>query len=283
MGYENIAVTDGKVSFLKNTDEWKEVLQYMNVMYTEGLLDNEVYTQTGDASIGKISSGLCGVFGLSSDDLFTTVSDQYVALKPVTSPNGKTPVIRLNSNHMGNNTFITSADDTPWVSFRLLDYFFTEEGSMTIGCFNEDLIGKTCQKYEDGSWDYTDEMLQDERGVAVAVGDACPLPGGGFGYWRHEKNSNYIYSKKVQENVSVWEPFYQKDPVYGSPLFDSDTSDKVNQIRTDLDVYVDECQAKFITGEMSFDQWEEYCDTLDTLKVDELVSYYQTYYDNMQK
>ena len=46
----------------------------------------------------------------------------------------------------------------------------------TIGCFNEDLIGITCQQYEDGSWDYSDEMLNDERGVAVAVGDACPLP-----------------------------------------------------------------------------------------------------------
>ena len=44
-----------------------------------------------------------------------------------------------------------------------------------------------------GTWDYTDEMLHDERGVAVAVGDACPHPGGGFGYWRNEKNSNYIY------------------------------------------------------------------------------------------
>ena len=282
MGYENIQLVDGTVSFLKNTEEWKEVLQYMNTMYTEGLMDNEVYTQTGDMSIGKISSGTCGVFGLSSDDLFTTVSDQYVALAPVQSPNGKTPVIQLESNSMGSNTFITSADESPWVSFRFLDYFFTEEGSMTIGCFNEDLIGITCQQYEDGSWDYSDEMLNDERGVAVAVGDACPLPGGGFGYWRHENNSNYIYSDKVKENVPVWEPYYQQDPVYGTPLFDSETQSRVDEIRTDLDVYVSECQAKFITGEMSFDEWENYCSTLQTLGVEELVSYYQAYYDSLQ-
>ena len=282
MGYENIQLVDGTVSFLKNTEEWKEVLQYMNTMYTEGLMDNEVYTQTGDMSIGKISSGNCGVFGLSSDDLFTTVSDQYVALAPVQSPNGKTPVIQLESNSMGSNTFITSADESPWVSFRFLDYFFTEEGSMTIGCFNEDLIGITCQQYEDGSWDYSDEMLNDERGVAVAVGDACPLPGGGFGYWRHENNSNYIYSDKVKENVPVWEPYYQQDPVYGTPLFDSETQSRVDEIRTDLDVYVSECQAKFITGEMSFDEWENYCSTLQTLGVEELVSYYQAYYDSLQ-
>jgi len=282
LDYENIQLVGDTVSFLKNTDEWKEVLKYMNVMYKEGLLDNEVYTQTSDVSIAKISSGEAGVFGLSSDDLFTTVSDQYVALAPVQSPNGKTPVIQLASNSMGSNTFITSADESPWVSFRLLDYFFTEEGSMTIGCFNEDLIGKTCQQYEDGTWDYTDEMLNDERGMAVAVGDACPLPGGGFGYWRNENNSNYIYSAKVQENVPVWEPFYQADPVYGAPLFDSETQERVNEIKTDLDVYVSECQAKFITGEMSFDEWDNYCATLESLGIDELVSCYQAYYDSLQ-
>lgn len=275
-------LVDDQVSFLKSTDAWKQVLQYMNTMYTEGLLDNEVYTQTSDMSIGKISSGNIGVFGLSSDDLFTTVSDQYVALAPVQSDSGLEPVIALASNSMGSNTFITAADESPWVSFRLLDYFFTEEGSMTIGCFNPDLIGITCQQYEDGSWDYSDEMLQDERGVAVAVGEACPLPGGGFGYWRHEKNSNYIYSQKVQENVPVWEPYYQTTPVYGAPQFDTETTDRINEIRSDLDVYVNECQAKFITGEMSFDKWDEYLSTLQRLGVDELVGYYQAYYDSIR-
>jgi len=279
LGYDNIQLRDGKVSFLKTTDEWKMVLQYMNTMYKEKLLDNEVFTQTSDMSIGKISSGRVGVFGLSSDDLFTTVSSQYVAMPHVTSPSGLPPVIALASNHMGNNTFITSADESPWVSFRLLDYFFTYEGSMTVGCFNDGLLGVTCQKLEDGSWEYSEAMVNDERGVAVAVGEACPLPGGGFGYWRHEENSNYIYSAKVRENVPVWEPYYQKDPVYGSPAFDVETSDRLNEIRSDLDVYVSECQAKFITGEMSFDKWDEFVTTTVRLGADELVGYYQAYYD----
>ena len=281
-GYDNVQLVDGKVSFLKTDEVWKQVLQYMNVMYAEGLLDNEVFTQTSDMSIGKISSGNIGVFGLSSDDLFTTVSEHYVALAPVKSDSGLEPVIALSSNSMGAAAYITSADESPWVSFRLLDYFYTYEGSMTVGCFNEDLIGITCQKTEDGRWDYSDEMLNDERGVAVAVGEACPLPGGGFGYWRHEENSNYIYSQKVQENVPVWEPYYQKDEVFTAPLFDVETSDRINEIRTDLDVYVNECQAKFITGEMSFDAWDEYVATTVQLGSDELVGYYQTYYDGMQ-
>lgn len=280
LGYDNIQLVDGKVSFLKTDAVWKQTLQYMNAMYTEGLLDNEVFTQTNDMSIGKLSSGNVGVFGLSSDDLFTTVNGDYVALPPVKSESGLEPVISLASNSMGSNTFITSADESPWVSFRFLDYFFTQEGSMAVGCFGDGLVGVTCQKLADGSWDYSDEMLNDPRGVSVAVGEACPLPGGGFGYWRHEGNSNYIYSKKVQENVPVWDPYYQTTPVYGAPQFDSDTSERLNEIKADLDVYVLECQAKFITGEMSFDKWDEYVATTTQLGADELVGFYQTYYDS---
>lgn len=282
-GYDNVQLVDETVSFLKTNDIWKQTLQYMNIMYTEGLMDNEVFTQTGDMSIGKISSGNIGVFGLSSNDLFTTVSENYVALAPVKSESGLDPVIGLESNFMGNNTYITIADESPWVSFRFLDYFFTYEGSMTVGCFNEDLIGITCQKLADGSWDYAEAMVNDPRGVAVAVGEACPLPGGGFGYWRQAENSNYIYSKKVQENVPVWDSYYQKTPVFGAPQFDSATADRLNEIRTDLDVYVLECQAKFITGEMGFDKWDEYVSTTIRLGADELVGYYQAYYDSIQK
>ncbi len=282
LGTSDIQVDGDRASYLKNTDDWKEVLQYMNTMYTEGLLDNEVYTQTGDTAIAKMANANLGVFGESYDDLFSTVADQYVPLAPVQSPNGKQPVIALSSNHAGSTTFITSADESPWVSFRLLDYFYTYEGSMTLGCFNEDLIGITCQQYEDGSWDYTDEMLNDERGVAVAVGEACPLPGGSWGCWLHDENVNYALSQNVRDSISVWKPYYQTDTVYSSPLFDSETKSKVAEIRTDLDVYVAECQAKFITGEMSFDEWDNYCNTLKSLRVDELVSYYQAYLDSIQ-
>lgn len=281
LGYENVMLDGSTVGFLKTCDEWKMGLEFLNIMYTERLLDNEVFTQTGEQSIGKISSGNVGCFGLSSDDLFTTVADNYIAMAPFTTDSGREPVISLSSNSMGVNTFITVHDTTPWVSFRLLDYFFTYEGSMTVGCFNPDLIGITCQQLEDGSWDYSEAMVNDERGVAVAVGDACPLPGGGFGYWRHEGNSNYIYSKKVQENVPVWEPYYQKDPVYAGPQFSSEVADRLSEIKSDLNVYVSECQAKFITGELSFDQWDEYVATCEQLGSSELVGYYQDYIDSL--
>ncbi len=283
LGYDRIKLYDNKVSFLPFDPAYKETLQYMNLMYKEKLMDNEVFTQTPDASLSKFAAGNAGSFGLSSDDLFTKVSSNYVAMPPVKSPNGRTPVIALGSPFAGNAAVITKADKNPEITFRYLDYFFTPEGANMVGCFAPGLEGQTCEKLPDGSYDYTKAMLTDSRGVAVAVGDACPLPGGGFPYWRNENNSNYIYSAIVRKNVAVWNKFYQKDPAFGYPVFTTDVQQKVSDIRKDLDIYINECQAKFITGELSFDKWDEYISTIKKMKAEELVGYFQTAYNAMSK
>lgn len=275
MGYDCIRVVDGTVSFLKIDPVWREVLEYMNVMWSEGLLDNEVFTQSPDASLGKFSNGNSGAFGLSSDDLFSTVSSHYAAMPPVQSPNGLAPVIGLGPVHAGNAAVITRADKSPWVTIRWLDTFYTEEGSQLIGGLGELMLGITSQQLPDGSYEYSDEILNDPRGVAVAVGEMCPLPGGGFSYWRNALNSNYIYSDFVKTAVPIYEPYYQKDPSYGYPTFDVQTAERITDIRRDLDVYIQECQAKFITGEMPFDQWDAYVDMVKRMGADTLVEYFQ--------
>lgn len=275
MGYENMRVVDGKASFLKIDPAWKEVLQFMNTLWQEDLLDHEVFTQSPDASLAKFSNGNSGVFGLSSDDLFSTVSDQYTALPPVRASSDVEPVIGLAPVAGGGAGVITKADKSPWVTMRWLDIFYTLEGSKIIGGLAPELEGVTCVKLDDGTYEYADHILNDPRGTAVAVGEMCPLPGGGFGYWRNEFNSNYIYSRFVRENVPQYERFYQKDAAYGMPTFSLEDAEIVNDIRRDLDVYVLECQSKFITGEMSFDQWDNYVETVKRMGVDTLVEQFQ--------
>ena len=176
---------------------------------------------------------------------------------------------------------ITKADTSPEITMRWIDYFFTKEGSMFIGGFHPSLQGESGVLQADGTYEYTDTMLNDDRGISVALGEVCPLPGGGFPYWRNEFNSNYIYSSVVKEAVPSYEPFYQKDEAYAYPVFDVATSERVSDIRRDLDVYIRECQAKFVTGEMSFDQWDEYIKTIDQMNADELEGYFQAALDSM--
>ena len=283
MGYRYLQIIDDKVNLYATSDKYKELLEFMNLMWEEKLLDNAIYTQTADIALSKFNSEISGLFGLSSDDLWNQYADDYIPLPPPRNPAGDPQVIGLNSSYGGASMVITKADKTPEISLRWIDYFFTEEGSMLIGCFAPSLEGISCVKRDDGSYDYTEAMYQDERGISVTVGEACPLPGGGFPYWRNENNSNYIYSDTVKKAVPVYEPYYQKDPAYGYPVFSVEDAEKVNDIRKDLDLYLNECEAKFITGEMSFNQWDEYVKTCEKLGIKELESYFQSAYNKMKQ
>lgn len=282
MGYNYLQVKDGKAHIYCMDDKFREVLEFMNIMWKEKLLDNSVFTQTSDISLSKFNSDVSGVFGLSSDDLWSKYADDYIPLPPPRSPAGDPQVIGLTSSYSGACMVITKADKNPEITLRWIDYFFTEEGSMFIGCFSPDLEGITCRKLDDGSYDYTEAMYNDPRGISVAVGEVCPLPGGGFPYWRNPNNSNYIYSKTVRKAVPVYEPYYQKDPAYAYPVFSVQDAERVNDIRKDLDVYVDECVAKFISGEMSFDKWDEYVKTCEKMNIKELEGLFQKALDKMK-
>jgi putative aldouronate transport system substrate-binding protein len=165
---------------------------------------------------------------------------------------------------------------------RWIDYFYSDEGSRFIGGLSPLLEGATCQKLPDGTWEYSDSIINSAKGVAMAVGDMCPLPGGNFPYWRNANNSNFLYSIKVRESVPVYEAYYQTTPSYAYPVFSVEDAEKVNDIRRDLDVYLDECEAKFITGELSFDRWNEYISTCERMKIKDLETLFQAAYDRMK-
>lgn len=282
MGYR-LQIKDGKVHIYVVDDKWKEVLQYMNILWKEKLLDNSLYSQTSDVAMSKFNSNIAGVFGLSSDDLWSKYSNDYIPLVPPKNPAGDKGVIGLSSSYGGAAMVITKEDKTPEITMRWIDYFYTDEGSKFIGALSESLVGKTAQKLPDGSYDYSDSMLKDTRGISVAVGEVCPLPGGGFPYWRNDKNSNFIYSNTVKKAVPIYQEYYQKDTAYPYPVFSVADAQAVNDIRKDLDIYFAECEAKFITGGMSFDKWDEYVQTCNKMGIQKLESYFQKAYDAITK
>jgi putative aldouronate transport system substrate-binding protein len=283
LGYFRARIVGDKVSIYATDPKFREVLEYMNVLWKEKLLDNMIYTQTADVNLSKFNSNIAGLFGLSSDDLWSRYAADYIPLPPVRNPHGDPQVIGLGSSYAGGAAVVTKNAKTPEVIFRWIDWFYTKEGSMFIGCFAPQLEGKTGRRLPDGSWDYTEAMLNDPRGISVTVGEACPLPGGGFSYWRNEFNSNYIYSPTVRKAIPIYQPYYQKDQAYAYPTFSVEDARKVADIRRDLDVYLNESEAKFITGEMPFSRWDEYVKTAEKMRIKELEALFQKAYDAMRK
>ena len=61
--------------------------------------------------------------------------------------------------------------------------------------------------------------------------------------------------------------------------FTVEESEEINLLQTDLDTYIKQMEAKFITGEISFDEWDTYISNANKLDVDTLVKLYQDAYD----
>lgn len=85
----------------------------------------------------------------------------------------------------------------------------------------------------------------------------------------------------TKETDAKLKPF-AKDS-YPLLYFTVDEQKKLNQLTTDISTYVEQMEAKFITGAESLDKWDDYTKTLKKMNVDEMTTIYQQAYDRWKK
>jgi putative aldouronate transport system substrate-binding protein len=271
----NISIENDKVSFWTISDRYKEYLQFLNKLYSEGLLDRDVFTQTDADFVGKMASGNAGIFHNQASDPFAKEKENFKGISPLKGPHGdqlhpSSPVAR------DFGTFaISSSNEYPYETIRWIDHFFSDEGSIFM---RYGIEGETFYYKEDGLPEHNDEILQDERGSGVAIGQLTPWPGGGSPQYITVRNASAINPPEVQKAQEALDP-YLPEAIYGAPLFDEDTSKEVDRIRQDMDMYFEESSAKFITGDLSFDNWDEYVSTIESMGLERLQEIYQEAYD----
>lgn len=273
LGY-NINIENGKVNIWMGSDRNKEMLMFLNKLYKEKLLDNDVFSQTEAQYLAKQGSGNTGFFFDQTNNNFLPIADQYVGIAPPAGPEGDqlqaqgAPIAR----DLGAFA-ITPEDKYPEATMRWIDYFYGDEGSTLLR------FGREGENYvmKDGKPTYTDEYSTAEKQPKIT-----PYAGGGAPHLIDDYVSSYINPPQVQAAQAQLDPYMPKVK-YGAPMFDEDTAQEVNTIRTDLDKYYNEQTTKFIVGALSFDKWDEFQSTLKKLKLDELQQIYQDAFDKMQK
>ena len=278
MGY-NLNVVDGKVDIWMTDDRYKELLMFFNQLYTEGLLDNTIFTQKSSEFVAKMGAGTLGMFHNQASDPFAAHKDDYMGIAPI---KGTTGDRMTNAGPIARDFgafAITSNNKYPEATIRWLDYFFSEEGSIF---FRYGIEGETFYYKEDGYPEYTDEILNDERGLGVAIGQFTPWPGGGSPQYVTLKNASAINPPEVQAAQEALSP-YMPEVIYGTPVFDEATAKEVDTLRQDIDTYFNESSAKFITGAIGFDQWDEYVSTLESMNLGRLEEIYQEALDSATK
>lgn len=276
----NANVDNGKVHLWLADENYKQALQFLNELWEQKLIDPQYFAQTQAQYIAKMTAGQIGMMSWGNNNPFIAHADDYKGMPPLKGPNGDQKFVVLQPMTKAFGAFaITSVNKHPEATMRWVDYFYGEEGATFIRYGVE---GKTFNYDSEGNAQYVDSIAKSETPDATACKDVTPFCGGAFPHWLNDKNDSLVNNADTIAAVKVVEP-YLPEVKYGPLLFDEKTAKEVDRLRRDIDTYVKEQSTKFIVGEIGFDKWDEYVDTLKKMNLDKLQEIYQQAFDAKHK
>ncbi|OKP70380.1 ABC transporter substrate-binding protein [Paenibacillus helianthi] len=272
---------DGKVHFSPQEEGYKGYLTFLNRLWAENLLDHETFSQTDEQKKAKGKNNQVAVF---SDyyPYFTLggePSGDNPLMTPVKSDIAGSPVYGKHPGLSSNGTFaITKSNPNPEASMRWVDYLYSYEGATLFSQGPENLL-----------WKYTDKEKH--------VKEWLPVPGGkdreefkgtmtpNYGILNPGVNDS-SFSLGLKSDFDNWidkENAEKLTPIakvpFPSVYLSVDEQSEVSALMSDLNTYVKQMEAKFVTGAESLDNWSKYTDQLKKMESDKIVKIYQDAYD----
>lgn len=291
-----LRVEDQKVSFVANTEEFKEGLKYIHDMYQEGLIDPSAFTQDEQQMRQLISSDPypvgsfhAGHLQMGVDTSVDYLNHAFTYLEPLEGPEG-VRVVPFHSKNLDNgvwsyaNVVITDKCKDPDLAYRFVDYMTSDEGIL-LGLGEE---GKWWKKPEEGQLGldglpalYVNVQPQDADESKQKSAEQFTI----FPYLNSRWHSaqavlgtdiydlaNYEY--RLVEATNAYEKYAPKEilPYNTMQLSEEDISN-LSDIKTNIVDCVKQNIVLFILGERDIDlEWETYCSELEAYNLEEYIA-----------
>lgn len=280
---ESVVDDAGKVSFGALSDNYKAYLQYMNRLWKEKLIDPATFTEGFTEMSAKGKADKLGMFLHAGPFLAFNVQQpednlKYPVLPVLTSPENSMKMYPIGTGIVRGVFAITSKNPDPVRTIKWVDSLYSLEGSVFIHYGPEGDLWEFSDK-EKGLRKYktlTNGMNSEEyRGTLTPdVGTATPK-------WVRPEVERGWDDVGHQHRFTETEEKMTPSGKVPFPLiyFSAEEQDRVDAIFTDLKTYLDSMEAKFITGQESFDNWEKYTSTINKMNIEEYVSIHQAAYD----
>jgi putative aldouronate transport system substrate-binding protein len=300
-------VENPSIVYTPYAPEYKEYLSYMHKLYTEGLMDPDIFTQDQLQAEAKMNEGRVGVYnGNNPNSVILTISNHYDhwwAMNALTDKPGETPVVGVYDLTEVYATNVISADCDPKKAAalaKMCDYYFTPE------YYEYHWYGPVLNSEDDpeGKGTYWDEVIQEyayagnTEGISTwtyKINNFCfwVVPGYVSGNKDYElllaeRNPDSIVGKRIAA-TGVWKEWeiplqdkivpYHVDDI--PPLYLSeDDLETCSLLRQQLDEQTGMWEAKFITGELDIEsQYGEFVAMLEEYGVKELEEIQNKAYD----
>lgn len=300
-----LALNQDKVQFQAVQSGWRDGLSYLSSLFDEGLIDSGAFTQNRDAlsALGNTAgAATVGAATVLHPGIFVTNGQadgrdrNYDAVPPLTGPAGLAYTSYNLPSRPGASFVLTNKanEEQQIAAIKLLDYLFTTEGHLRgqFGVEGEnwtdpvegDLALDTdypalyrtvpmppTAKPTNNSWGAIAEFFSD---AAFRGGQVQPEA-------IYEQNG---YERRLFQATKLYEGHVPLDQLfpYWNVWVGADQADELAQLQTNINGYVMQANAEFITGQRDIKDdaaWETYLNDLKSLGVERYVELYQASYD----
>jgi len=284
VGKVDMDPNEEKLRFYPITDEYKELLEYVHKLYDEELIEQNIFSLESHQFFANGTEGIYGsVERQDPEQVFGGEhNDKYIGGFALEGPNGhksytgtRHPVDRPGA------FVITEGNEHPAATMRWIDYFYGDEGSEL---FLMGIEGETFEINEDGDHEYVEDIRDNPEGLTLdqAVARYLTWPGGGYPAYNKEKyykgsegtEATHKAVEKIKPDLieEVWPAF----------SYTEEENRIMQTTGADIEKYVDESTDKFISGDMSFDQWDEYVQTIKDMNLEEYMEIQQNAYERYE-
>lgn len=257
--------------FIPTTDNYKEMLMYINKLFEEELIEQNIFSIEHDQYISNAAEGLYGstVF-FDPDEVFGGEAlGSFEGGLPLKGPDGDQIYGDINHPAFSLGSFaITNENQYPKETIRWIDHFFSEEGTILFFMGIED---ETYHENPDGTFEYTDEITNSPEGLTLDQEISKYLTWVGSLSPSMIKEKTYFGSESTEAAVKAAnkiEPFLTDD-IWPQFTYTEEESKVMSNVGSDIEKYVAEMRDKFIAGQESFSEWDFYVETLQEMGLEE--------------
>ena len=276
----------GVVSEVLTTDANRALLTWLHQLWEEGLLDTNGFSGLRDLSASTSTSSdddtevVYGVMFASSPVSLVDIDDmkEYALLDPLVYE-GKQIYRDLTGDIVRGTFAITSACTDPAALLAWVDYLYTEEG------FILSEAGQADDEFywnDDGTWlwDISSSTLLSETLPESTIRSGTSMPG----------YSSIPFQQKIDDSATlrVVEAMLQLKSIDSLPyplvyLTEAQQA-RVDELIYNIGKYAEYQMVWFVVGdvELNDETWQEFCNKVKDLGIDEMVSIWQTAADNQR-
>lgn len=275
----NLFLDGGRVQYGPIQPAYKRYLETMKRWYDLGLFDRDFATNDSAAVRSKMTNGKVGITATTAGSGLGAYiknaaqgTDPDFNLTPIPYPVlnvGEKAMMGQFSVPVEQSCFISPSCASPEIAMSFLDYGYGEDGHML---FNFGLEGVSYTMRE-GVPVYTEEITHNPQGLTFDGSLVRFSRATYYGPFVQDKRyiDQFYELPQQKEAVGIWADTDVEKHMLPPVSLTAEESERYAELSAAVGRYCDEMYLKFILGQESLDQFDNYVQTAQSMGCDEMV------------